>query len=335
MVCIVYVVIRITYATHTIITAILDTPATDIFIYCSEHEMNKRARPELVIHTKTELSEFVSDKYAEVYLRFFAMTLEDFDSCVKHLESDSVTIANVYFEMSSLRSTLRTMHSDKFIGCLAQRCLDDVNADADGDADAEAARKSAVVDDLCKFYASSLQYLEKWYDFSVGCTHKAADVLNLTGTVTFDRFYRLADSFGISAELDADALYREFCILREALVSPSKLSSIPREMYVDRWVEFFTSVQSSAKPCPNLLKIVQYGFAIECSNAFCERVFSSMKLLWRDERNQLDIETVRAELFICFNFDQNCVQFAHTVRSGKELLNAARSSDKYKPRTGK
>ena len=91
----------------------------------------------------------------------------------------------------------------------------------------------------------------------------------------------------------------------------------------------------NVQKCPNLLLLVQFVFSINCSNAFCERVFSVMKALWRDERNKLDIETVRAELFTSFNINMHCDDFHTMVKSCPSLQKAASSSAKYKPRMGK
>lgn len=64
----------------------------------------------------------------------------------------------------------------------------------------------------------------------------------------------------------------------------------------------FFEQSSSAKCFSEILKIVQFFFAIPAHSANCERVFSLMNSQWLDERNRFSVENVKHILIVQFNF---------------------------------
>ncbi|CAF3468027.1 unnamed protein product [Rotaria sp. Silwood2] len=80
---------------------------------------------------------------------------------------------------------------------------------------------------------------------------------------------------------------------------------------------------------PNLQKLVQCAFSIPASNAFCESVFSHMKYLWDNNRNQMKHDLVGAEFRIKMNTHYTCTQFYGYLLKKPDLLKQIRSSDKY------
>ena len=79
----------------------------------------------------------------------------------------------------------------------------------------------------------------------------------------------------------------------------------------------------------NLTKIVECVLAIPIGNDYVERVFSVITNLWTDERNQMRISLVKAEVCIKFNFDISCTEFYDFVKNNIALLNAVKSEKKY------
>ena len=95
----------------------------------------------------------------------------------------------------------------------------------------------------------------------------------------------------------------------------------------DRWVKFFASLQPEDT---EMLRVVSYVLSIPVSNANCERVFSIMNGLWTDSRNRLGIDVVKAELIIKINFHLSCSDFYELIHQHRELLQVAKSQEKYK-----
>ena len=77
-------------------------------------------------------------------------------------------------------------------------------------------------------------------------------------------------------------------------------------------------------------KIIEIVMAIPVSNSYTERVFSIMKNLMTEERNQLDINSIKAEICIKMNFSMDCIKFANFAKTNPKLLNAVKSNKKYK-----
>jgi len=79
--------------------------------------------------------------------------------------------------------------------------------------------------------------------------------------------------------------------------------------------------------------VVSYVLSLPGSNAFPERIFSLMNAKWRDDRNRMSIELVKAELQVIVNFTDDCRSFQSFVASDRSLFDAAANNAKYKWKT--
>ncbi|MGH0176043.1 UNVERIFIED_CONTAM: hypothetical protein FKN15_009234 [Acipenser sinensis] len=89
----------------------------------------------------------------------------------------------------------------------------------------------------------------------------------------------------------------------------------------DMWVEFFKRGKAL-----NLLQVVQHVLAISPSNVFVDSIFSIMKNLWTNERHRLQVDMVKAKLFVHCNYKMTCSEFAGFLKTGaaKEHVAATR-----------
>jgi hypothetical protein len=118
-------------------------------------------------------------------------------------------------------------------------------------------------------------------------------------------------------------LYDEIVALNVCLTNGKILKDKP----VDKiWVDILNSII-----CLQLKRIVSITLSVPVSNAFVERIFSIVENIWRNDRNNMRLELVRAEICIRTNFKLNCSEFYNylTLPEQKELLNAAENPMKY------
>lgn len=97
----------------------------------------------------------------------------------------------------------------------------------------------------------------------------------------------------------------------------------------EKWARYF-SLDNNAINHPELLKVVQFCFAIPAHNANVERVFSLMQSQWSKERNKLRPDSVKSILIVQYNLkDMSCEQFYSYLKQNPKLLNKIGSTQKY------
>ncbi|MEQ2287475.1 hypothetical protein AMECASPLE_013029, partial [Ameca splendens] len=96
-----------------------------------------------------------------------------------------------------------------------------------------------------------------------------------------------------------DGLYENYCMV-EAILSSLEMEGCHSEKH---YLKLFSKADV---PLVNLRKVSAYIFSIPCSNAYTNRVFSMITSAWRNERNRLNVESVKAELQVCVNFTLDC-----------------------------
>ncbi|XP_043384623.1 zinc finger protein 572 isoform X4 [Chelonia mydas] len=268
----------------------------------------------------------------ELYIYFVHNIMSHFNHAIKVLESDYIQVTELYAIFSKLRREIQIRQEQGFYGYKVTQFLKKLPPN----------EQNKFVGDAQRVYTRMLQYLEKWFDFSENSFYMLCAPLNLDGPLELDKLCALTTNLDI--QVDGDELFTEMCTLNDVLPTLKSLTNDPeltlcqeqqerhhRINVSEVWVEFFKHWEA-----PNLLKIVQHVLAIPPSNAFVERVFSVMKNLWTDERNRLQVDLVKAELFVHFNYKMTCAEFAGFLKTeaAKELVVAARKEQKYKSGEG-
>ncbi|KAG7160389.1 putative hAT family C-terminal dimerization region-containing protein 18 [Homarus americanus] len=123
-------------------------------------------------------------------------------------------------------------------------------------------------------------------------------------------------------DIDMDELYEEYGIVEAIINTPEMVDSHSEE----RYLKLFSK---SEVPFTNLKTVSVYIFSISCSNAQTERVFSMTTSARRNERNRLQVDSVKAELQIC-NFSEECPAMYKKFLANRKLLEMASKGQKYK-----
>lgn len=87
-----------------------------------------------------------------------------------------------------------------------------------------------------------------------------------------------------------------------------------------RWVEIFTHMDSNQVPYLEFSHLVEYILCLPGTNAPVERVFSSLKHMWKPECSSMNEQTLRAMLFVKNNMEYKCVDFYKYLKETPRLL---------------
>ena len=141
------------------------------------------------------------------------------------------------------------------------------------------------------------------YDFSENSFHSKVSKLSLTTAVSYKEYSDAVQACKLN-DVDMDGLYKEYGMV-EVILSSSEMEGGHSE---EQCLKLFSKADV---PLVNLRKVSSYIFSIPCSNAHTEHVFSMMTSAWKNERNRLDVDSVKAELQICVNLTFECTDMYH------------------------
>ncbi|XP_074842584.1 uncharacterized protein LOC142009044 [Carettochelys insculpta] len=263
----------------------------------------------------------------ELYIYFVHNLMSQFTSTIKVLESNYLQVTELYATFNKLRREIQNRQEKGFYGYKVMQLLKKLHPN----------EQNTLIGDAQQTYMHMLRYLEKRFDFSENSFYKLCAPLSLDRPLELDKRCTLMTNLDI--QVDVDELFTEVSVLNDALPilkgSIINAESEQEQQQHERhrqtgssevWVEFFKCCEA-----PNLLRIVQHVFAVPASNTFVERIVSVMKNLWADERNRLQTDLVKAELFVHFNYKMTCDEFAGFLQTGaaKELMAAAANCEMF------
>lgn len=206
---------------------------------------------------------------AECVLAFMHNVMQEFDSSIRILESDSATVIEVHSVMNHLRGQLSARRKDQFYGSKAKPTLRK-------HLPLQQEKFKSLVD---RFLEKTVQYLEDKFDINDQIiAHIACLSLKEGQSLQWSQSELLVEKLAL--DVDEDKLSSDVVILNEVL------DSIPKDLTPDRkWAVFFSKATESTE----LLKVVAFVFSIPVSNTFAERVCSHMEDVWSDKRNRLSV----------------------------------------------
>ncbi|KAI4897818.1 hypothetical protein NFI96_001407 [Prochilodus magdalenae] len=247
----------------------------------------------------------------QAYLAFLNNILKIFHDVVLLLEGQDGTVCELYDTMLTLKTKLQQRQIDCFFGM-------ETNAILQQFPDQKAA---TIKRDFSNFYKMALNYLEKWYDFTDNNYQKKVTCLALKSIFTFSQLSDAVEVLQIGGRLDMDELYEEYC-----MTLPRQQEIVEKKApVVEKWEILLKSTKT-----PNLTAVASFLFSIPITNASVERVFLLMTAAWSDQRNRCSVELIKSEIQVKTNFEYSCKEFYSFALKQTDLLEAARSSKKYK-----
>lgn len=185
-------------------------------------------------------------------------------------------------------------------------------------------QKTKIKDDFTAFYDSTVQYIDKWFDFSCENVMVQLRPIGLYDELTFTELEKMVPALKLGDSINMDDLYEEFCISKDEIKKQSKDAT---KSTGEKWVAVFQSV--GKEKMKNIFKIVSFILSVPGSNAFVERIFSLMSGKWCDARNGCSTELIKNELLVTVNCSLSCKDFYQAVLKDRKMLESVRSSRKY------
>jgi hypothetical protein len=96
-----------------------------------------------------------------------------------------------------------------------------------------------------------------------------------------------------------------------------------------KWKKIFKHFNSICINMSTIEKLVEFGFVLTGTSAEAERVYSTSNNIWRDERNNLSLESLNSTISVQYNSNLTCSEFFNIIKDNKELLKQVKSSEKY------
>lgn len=100
-------------------------------------------------------------------------------------------------------------------------------------------------------------------------------------------------------KLDEAKFFEQFQNFKDFVQIKSTDEDFKQLILCDKWVSYFKGKNEGTYS--ELLKMASFYFALPAHNANCERIFSFMNIQWTDERNRIEVDTIKAILQVQFN----------------------------------
>ncbi|XP_064415152.1 uncharacterized protein LOC102356899 [Latimeria chalumnae] len=248
----------------------------------------------------------------EIHPYFLQNFLKVFNAAVLSLENASTTACELYVIMDGVQMKLCQRKSDQFFGSKVQHALDEMM-------NSEAKNLRQDFTNLMKL-PSNIWRSDFNFPLMATCTRFSAWLPKVIwSTKVFLKLWQ--------QHISRTPSIRTSCMTSSAALNKLSRSWRKRRNLSDIWSEVFK--KGGAADFTNMKKLISLVLSIPVSNAYTERVFSLMGGRWTDVRNRYAVDLVKCETQVKMNFNMSCKDFYHFVLGNKDIIQNAKSSNKY------
>jgi hypothetical protein len=262
------------------------------------------------------LEDFFQSDEAHVVCFFLQSALKVFEKPILLLQNSKLLLPELLTIVNGLKAQISERQAARFFGGKTTAPLHLLQLE-------DSRKSNALENSFLEFYATVLEYIDKWYHLESFPTNISWIMLT-TPEVAFKDIQALA--LQVAPELaEKDDLFDEVTQLN------GLLKELPNEIVnsnsaEEKWKKIF----KDATYLPCLYRLVSIILAIPASNAFIERIFSLCNAQWTKERNCLNVDTVKSLAQVKTNFDFTCSEMFSHLMSNSILRSKIRSCEKYK-----
>lgn len=266
------------------------------------------------------IKKFFENRLNEAYFWFLHSLMYVFHENIKLIEREDNSVLEVLECLENVRICLKQRIEEQFLPLKVKQIF---KQNLEMDSEIKILKKNFLY-----VYERCLQYLENWTrplnDF------KLMQWMNLRKQIEWKDVQNSLEFFQEkNVNINESKLFNQYCNFKTFLETAIKTDDFVRLQSHQKWQKYFEAYPDE-EASGEWLKICQFFFAIPAHNANVERIFSVMNVQWSDERNRLNVTTIRAILITYFNFKEfSCQQFFDYLSCQKSLLKKISSSDKY------
>ena len=164
----------------------------------------------IIIQNLLKLSDEQDHEVVEIYLHFTSHMLNIFNKTIKRLEGNCVTILDVYNIMDNLNKELVQRKIDNYFGYESKTRLKRIKQSSPK-------MFNTIISNFSLFIDMSLNYLEKWFDFSENNWLLILNSISLKNEVEFKHLENVIEKVELQKRLNIkmDDLYSESIRLKE------------------------------------------------------------------------------------------------------------------------
>lgn len=273
-------------------------------------------------HCPAILKKLFEDPCTELWLLFIHGNLILFHDTIKMLEVNDRTVVESAQIMYDLRVKLEGRKNDKFVSVTLKPLLNRVLEEG-GIINRQ---DFFSVSDM--FYNRAIQYLNAWCEYTDDL--RPCNCLLLQKPPQRDEIenaVQFLQSKCSNFNIRDDELFDEITYLLSFLSNKTEeFWNLPVGL---KWINICEYFKMNHIQYTNLMKLSQLIMCLPGSNAPVERIFSTMNLIWTDQKNRLKVETVKAILSVKTNFNMSCDEFSKKLSENENVLRQIHSSDKY------
>ncbi|KAL7841698.1 hypothetical protein SRHO_G00253890 [Serrasalmus rhombeus] len=242
-----------------------------------------------------QIKTFFEDEFSEIYLWQMHSLMSVFQSNIQEMEREDNSVVEAKRILNKVQNLLHERKMNNFMPLKVKSMLAQKQKDGYGQ---RCDHFSVQVQGL---YSSCLDYLQKWME-------------------PMEKFstFMWMDLSEIPDWNDVEACIKN---LAEKGVEVDDAKCFDQVTNLKKFIEK-----------NELLKMVQFFFAIPPHNANVESIFSLMQAQWTNERNRMSVDSLKGIWCTQYNFrNMTCKDFHSYLMGNRKLLKETLSSDKYTP----
>jgi hypothetical protein len=114
----------------------------------------------------------------------------------------------------------------------------------------------------------------------------------------------------LNESVNETGLFDEYCCVSKYVAGKREIWNEKKLTEDENWQEIFRHFKQEDIPLKNISTVVEFSLSLPGTNAAVESVFSLVNALWTDERNWLEVSTVKSIGLVKHHFrNYTCPEF--------------------------